>query len=164
VPTLRPFSRWFNLRRTVAVATAALAPPLQPATAMAEPELRLITMVVNITVPAGAFNPSTGRAEVTLPRGLVLQVKDENSWKLRMRASRATFVTQTVPANTKPLSDLQLRHATGGSLLVPAVSFIEIAKGGNTHGWSELAFDVIFQATSDDASGLYSVNLEFDFH
>ncbi len=135
-----------------------------PATAAAEPELQVITRIVNLIVPAGAFDPTTGRAEVTLRRGLVLQVKDDNSWKLRMRASRSTFVTQTVPANTKPVSDLQLRNAAGGALLVPAVAYIEIAKGGNTDIWIEIAFDVILQATSADAGGLYSVNLEFDFY
>jgi len=140
-------------------AAVAIAPRVR-----ADASLQLLTVVVNILVPVGAFDPVSGRAEVTIPRGLVLQVQSDRGWKLQMRASRAAFdyLTQPAAGISKPVSDLQLREANGGRMVVPTVSFIEIAKGGTTHGWIEHAFDVIFQATSADAGGYYTVNLEFD--
>ena len=126
--------------------------------------MQILTTVVSISVPASAFNPTTGKAEVTIVRGLVLQVESSNSWRLNLRAVRAYFVNQSVPGDTKPVSDLQLRNADGGAILVPSASSVEIARGGNTHGNVEYAFDVIFQATTDDPGGLYSVNLEFNLH
>ena len=123
-------------------------------------QLQAITSVVNLTVPSSAFDPATGKAEVTLPRGLVLQVNATSSWKLRLRSLGSTFTCNGL-TSTKPVSNLQLR-STDGSLLVPSVSFVQIAKGGNSHGWDEQAFDVILQVTGADVGGLYSVKLEFE--
>lgn len=134
-------------------------PPLRASQA-----LQLVTTVVTISVPATAFDPTSGKAEVTIPRGLVLQVKSSNSWRLGLRAVRAYFVNQSVAGDMKSVSDLQLRNADGGAIFVPSVASVEIARGGNTHGYVEYAFDVIFQATTDDPAGLYAVNLEFNLH
>jgi hypothetical protein len=164
VRTLRQLLRDGFSRAARASGAACLALLVLPALAATDPELQIITAVVQISVPAAAFNPGTGQAEVTVPRGLVVQVASSNSWKLRLRATRANFVTQTIPVHTKPVSVLQLRKVDGGAPLVLSATYFEIARGGNTHGWDEQAYDVIFQATSGDAAGLYSVNLEFDFH
>jgi hypothetical protein len=163
VPPLRQFLLRLTPRATLAAA-AALAPLVLPSQAAHSPRLQLITTVVNIAVPVGAFEPTTGQAEVTVPRGLVLQVDSPSSWKLRLRATRATLTTQTIPSDSKPIAALQLRNAAGGSLLVVSTTYFEIARGGNTNGAAEYAFDVSFQASTADAAGLYSVNLELDFY
>ena len=126
--------------------------------------LQLVTMVVTISVPATAFDPTTGKADVTIPRGLVLQVQSSNSWRLGLRAVRAYFVNEAAVGDTKSVSELQLRNADGGAIYVPSVASVEIARGGNTHGYVEYAFDVILQATTADPAGVYSVNLEFNLH
>ncbi len=156
---MRPFRNLLGraLRLIAGSALAALLPALS-----ASQSLQLLTTVVNISVPAGAYNATTGKAEVTVPRGLVLQIQSTDSWRLKLRAVRSYFVNQSVPGDTKPVTDLQLQDADGGSIFVPSVSSVEIARGGNTHGWVEFAFDVIFQATTDDPAGLYSVKLEFN--
>jgi hypothetical protein len=121
--------------------------------------------VVNIPVPAGSFDPATGQAEVTVARGLVLQVHSGSGWKLRMRAASSTFecVPRPAPGRAKNVSDLQLRNADGGQWATPSSSYVELAKGGATSGWREYAFDLMFHASCADAGGIYSVNLEFDF-
>ncbi|MBP8275252.1 MAG: hypothetical protein KAY59_12515 [Acidobacteria bacterium] len=156
---MRPF-RLFPGRALRLIAWSALL-ALVPESSASQ-SLQLLTTVVNIAVPAGAYNATTGKAEVTVPRGLVLQIQSTNSWRLKLRAVRSYFVNQSVPGDTKPVSDLQLLNVDGGSIFVPSVSSVEIARGGNTHGWVEHAFDVIFQATTDDPAGLYSVKLEFN--
>lgn len=128
--------------------------------AAAAPALQALTSVVNVAVPASAYDPATAQAEVTLVRGLVLQITSSTSWKLRLRALRSTF-TYNGRSDPKRTSDLQLRDATS-TVRVPTTSFVQIANGGNTHGAKEYAFDVILQTTGDDAGGLYSVQLEFD--
>ena len=137
-----------------------------PALSAAPAALQVITAVVNLSVPAGAFDPTTGKATVTVTRGLILQVQSNNSWKLRMRSTSANFSYTTQPGAgiSKPVSDLQLVNVGTSKTLVPATSYLQIANGGNTHGWSEYAFDVIFQATTGDAGGLYTVNLEFNLY
>ena len=119
---------------------------------------------MNFSVPAGAFDPATGRAEVTIPSGIVLQVQSASSWQLQMRATGATFmyVTQPGAGIAKPVAELQVRRSTGGSRIVSSTSYVVVASGKNTSGWDEYAFDVILQATSNDAGGVYTVNLEFN--
>jgi hypothetical protein len=142
---------------------AQAAPPPHRSQRGSAPVLQVLTRVVSIRVPASAFDPNTGQAEVTISRGLVLQVQSGGGWKLQMRSVRSDFLSPPGQGNTKPVSDLQLRNADGGTIIVPNTTYVEIAKGGNTHGWLELAYDVIFQSTTADAGGFYTVNLEFDF-
>jgi len=133
--------------------------------AIAATDLQIVTTVVNITVPAGAFDPVTGLAEVTASRGVVLQVSSDKKWELRLRAINANFVSNLPPASggtVKPVSDLQLRDAGGGRVLVPSTSFVEIANGKKTDGPTEYVFDLILSADSADAGVLYTAVLEFD--
>ena len=129
-------------------------------TTSAGPALQVLTSVVNLTVPPSAYDPATAQAEVTLARGLVLQITASSSWKLRLRALRRTF-TYNGQSDSKRTSDLQLRDVNN-TVRVPTTTFVQIANGGNTHGAQEYAFDVILQTSGDDAGGLYSVQLEFE--
>jgi hypothetical protein len=142
---------------------AQAAPPPRRSPRGSAPELQVLTRVVSIRVPASTFDPNTGQSEVTIARGLILQVQSDKGWKLQMRAVRPDFLSPPGQGNTKPASDLQLRNADGGTIIVPTTTYVEIAKGGNSHGWLELAYDVILKSTTADAGGFYTINLEFDF-
>ena len=121
--------------------------------------------VVNIAVPASAYDPATAQAVVTVVGGIVAQVNTNKKWSLQMRATSANFVFTPLsgPSVSKPVSDLQLRDSTVGSRFVPALSFTTIDSGNNTKGhWVDSTFDLIFQvAAADDPAGKYSVILEF---
>jgi len=155
----------FNFSRRTWLARWVAALAGWPGAAIAATDLQILTTVVNITVPAGAFDPLTGLAEVTVSRGVVLQVSSDKKWKLRLRATNANFVSNLQPASggtVKPVSDLHLRDAGGGRVLVPSTSFVEIANGKKTRDPTEYAFDLILSADSADAGGLYTAILEFD--
>jgi len=146
----------------------ALALALAPLCALGNPplpNLQLVTSVVSINVPATAFNKSSGVALVTVSRGLVLQVTADASWKLQLRAPDPVFsVTgQKGTPTQKSVSDMSLRNTSGGQLIIPSASFVQIGNGGNTHGPQELSFDVLLNATTADSPGLYTTTLELGF-
>jgi hypothetical protein len=132
----------------------------------ANPDLRVVTTVVNIPVPASAFDPSTGVATVTVPGGLVLQVNSSKNWSLQVRALSPTFTYSSPPASgsTKPVAELQLQPVSGGSALALSTSNRVITSGAKTKSWIDCAFDVILQATSANRGGLYTVTLEFKIY
>jgi hypothetical protein len=143
---------------------AALALP-RPLQAASLPGLQIVTSVVNISIPVGAFNPATGSAQVTVSRGLVVKVDADRSWKLQMRSTSSVLLLVD-PAGTgasKPVSDMTLRGSSSGQLFVPSTSFIQVANGGNTNGWSQIAFDVILKATAADSPGTYTTTLQIGF-
>jgi hypothetical protein len=132
----------------------------------AKPALRQGTTVVTIPVPASAFDLVTGQAEVTVPSGIVMQVNATGSWHLQVHATSATFTYLTAPGTgkPKPVAELQLRPAGGGTASVISTSYRAITSGSKTTGWDDYAFDLILQVTSADAGGLYSVTLEFNVY
>jgi hypothetical protein len=132
----------------------------------AKPALRQITTIATIAVPASAFDLVTGQAEVTVPGGIVMQVDSSSSWKMQVRATSATFTYLTAPGTgkPKPVAELQLRPAGGGTASVISTSYRTITSSSKTTGWDDYAFDLILQVTSADAGGLYSVTLEFNVY
>lgn len=158
----RHFPRQLARACGLAVLTALASPPA-PAAALA---LRQVTTIVNIPVPAGAFDLVTGRAAVTVSSGIVMQVNATGSWHLQVRATSATFTYLTGPGtgHPKPVAELQLRPAGGGTASVISTSYRAITSGSKTTGWDDYAFDLILQVTSADAGGLYSVTLEFNVY
>jgi hypothetical protein len=141
----------------------ALAPVSSSAV---NPDLRVVTTVVNIAVPAGAFDPATGVATITIPGGLVLRVNSSKNWSLQVRALSPTFTYSSPPASgsTKPVAELQLQPVGGGSALALSTSNRVITSGAKTKSWADCAFDVILQATSADPGGLYTATLEFKIY
>jgi hypothetical protein len=141
----------------------ASAPVSSPAV---NPDLRVVTTVVNIPVPASAFDPATGVATITIPAGLVLRVNSSKNWSLQVRALSPTFTYSSPPASgsSKPVAELQLQPVGGGSALALSNASHDITSGAKTKSWSDCAFDVILQATSADRGGLYTVTLEFSVH
>lgn len=155
----------FHITRQLAtVAGATLALVLWHGSASAA-NLQIAMSVVNITVSASAYDPATAQATVTVSGGIVAQVKANKKWSLQMRATSATFVFTPLsgPSVAKPVSDLQLRDSTVGSLFVPTLFFATIDTGGSSQGqWVDSTFDLIFRANAlDDPAGRYSVTLEF---
>ena len=151
------------VRACVLAVAAAFVPTLGWA---AKPALRQVTTVVTIPVPASAFDLATGQALVTVPSGIVMQVNATGSWHLQVRATSATFTYVTAPGmgHPKPVAELQLRPAGGGTASVVSTSYRTITSSSKTKGWDDCAFDLILQVTSADAGGLYSVTLEFNVY
>ena len=152
------------LRRLVSTCALLLAVAFGPLPGWAAPALRQITSVVTIVVPASAFDPASCKAQVTVSRGIVMQVNAAGSWSLRVRATSAafTYVPQPGTGNAKPVAELQLRPTGGGTTSVITTSYHVIRTGSRTTAWQDCPFDVILQATSADAGGQYTVTLEFN--
>ena len=159
---VRYFPRQLARACGLAVLTAFASPPA-PAAALA---LRQVTTIVTIAVPASAFDLATGQAMVTVPSGILLQVNSSSTWKMQVRATSATFTYLTAPGTgrPKPVAELQLRPARGGTASAVSTSYRTITSSSKTTGWDDYAFDLILQVTSADAGGLYSVSLEFNVY
>ncbi len=148
-----------------AIAAAVLALPSPSSAAPGQPALQLVTSVVNISIPASAFNPASGAAAVTLSRGLVVQVNATTPWTLQLRSTSSTIPLVNPPGTgaTMPLSNLTLRSTPGGTVYAPSTSYVQVASGARTAGWSQYAFDVILTASAANAPGTYTTTLQMGF-
>jgi hypothetical protein len=151
--------------RQLATATAAALVLLLSAASAFAANLQVAMSTVNIDVPAGAYDPATAQATVTVSGGIVAQVNTNKKWSLQMRATSANFAFTPLsgPSVSKPVSDLQLRDSVAGTLFAPKLSFTTVDTGSNTKGhWVNSTYDLIFQVNAtDDPAGRYTVILEF---
>ncbi|HET7537252.1 MAG TPA: hypothetical protein VFJ90_12410 [Candidatus Didemnitutus sp.] len=126
-------------------------------------QFRTATTFVTITVPATAYNTSTGVAVVTIPRAVLGQLYAAGPWTLTARADRANF-SGPPDAEPKSTSDLAIR-ASGDPAYQPlSTAPVRVLNGTKTAGWINVAFDLQFTTRLTDASGSHNFRVLFDFN
>jgi len=126
-------------------------------------DIRSITPVVNLSVPASAFNLATGDASVTSASAISATLRSNRNWNFTVRAGSTTFMHTPVPgapATSKPVSELLIRQNGTSSFLPLSTSSVVIASGPNGNN-IDREFDLRFDTTLDDSPGQYSVTLVF---
>lgn len=148
------------MRLPLTLVAVLLAPVFAQAQAV---DIRSITPVVDLSVPASAYNLSTGEASVTAISAIETRLRSNVNWTFTVRSSSSLFShtpASGVPVTSKPVSHLLIRENGTPSFVPLSTSNVVISSGASGSNIRK-EFDLRFDTTLNDTPGRYSVTLIF---